>query len=249
MTFSTNTNQVTQWRDKSLCNLHFSNPATIVASVLPTYTTLSANGLPALQFSNSAPTNAYATSLWNTNFTYPQTKETTLFVSYASTSNAGFYGSLFTMLSNSEIFYNFGNGFGLDVVNNNNSINIVRSTVNIYSQGITNALNTPTLATVVFNSTFSTTLIADIPQNNFAVGKNGVIGIRNLSSFVSSFGGLSTLNFNVNQAVLGARAPGASGDAQWYYSGFIQEVLLYNRALSFNERQQVESYLLSKWRI
>jgi hypothetical protein len=247
MTFSTNTRQVTQWRDKSLCNFHMSNPGTVGNARMPTYTTASPSGLPSLQFSNSAPASVFFTNIWNTNFTYPQTRETTLFVSYSSTSNSGFYGPLFTMLSNDEVFYNTGNGFELSVTNGDGGIGLVRSTVRIYQSLIPNTHNTTTLASVVFNSTF--TDIPDIPQRSFGLSRNGVVRFVQPSSLISSVGFLSTQNFLVNQAVLGTRGPAAFGDSQWYYSGFIHEVLQYNRALTFVERQQVESYLLSKWNI
>jgi hypothetical protein len=247
MTFSTNTNLVRQWRDKSLCNFHMSNPGTVARSQMPTYTTASPSGLPSLQFSNSAPANTFYTNLWNSNFTYPQTRETTLFVSYSSTSNSAFYGPLFTMLSNDEVIYNTGNGFEISVTNSDGGIGLVRSTVRIYNSLIPNGHNITTLASVIFNSTFTT--IPDIPQRSFGLSRNGVVRFVQPSSFISSVGNLSTQNFLVNQAVLGTRGAGTTGDQQWYYSGFIHEVLQYNRALTFVERQQVESYLLSKWNI
>ena len=247
ITYSTNTTLVTRWSDKSLSNFNMSNPGTLGASKMPTYTTVSPNRLPSLQFSNSAPATTFYTNLWNSNFTYPQTRETTLFVTYSSTSNAGFYGPLFTMLSNNEVFYDRGNGFEINVVNGNGGIGLVRSTVRIYNSLIPNGHNTTTLASVIFNSSF--TNIPDIPQRSFGLSRNGVVGFVQPSSLISSVGFLSTQNFTVNQGVLGTRGPGTSGDQQWYYSGFIHEVLQYNRALTFVERQQVESYLMSKWNI
>ena len=247
ITYSTNTTLVTRWSDKSLCNFSMSNPGTLGASKMPTYTTVSPSGLPSLQFSNAAPATTFYTNLWNSNFTYPLVRETTLFVTYSSTSNAGFYGPLFTMLSNNEIFYNTGNGFEINVLNGNGAIGLVRSTVRIYTTLIPSAHNNTTLASVLFNSSF--TNIPDIPQRAFGLSRNGMVGFVQPSSLISSVGFLSTLNFTVNQGVLGTRGPGTVGDQQWYYSGFIHEVLQYNRALTFSERQQVESYLMSKWRI
>lgn len=252
VTLSTNTQLVTQWRDKSLCNFHFSNSGTIGNSRMPLYTISPQTGLPALQFSNSAPATTFYTNIYNTNFTYPQTTETTVFVTYSSTSNTGFYGPLFTILSNNEVFYNFGNGFQLAVANGDGSIGVVRSTISLYTGALANTHNRPTLATVVFNSSFSTSLIVDIPQNTYGIGRNGVVGFVQPSSLISSIPGslfFSSTTFNVNQATIGTRGATAVGDAQWYFSGYIHEVLQYNRTLSFIERQQVESYLMSKWNI
>jgi hypothetical protein len=152
------------------------------------------------------------------------------------------------MLSNNEVFFNNANGLCLCTPNNGIQITAIRSSPGI-AVTIGNTLNTPALATAVFNSSFTT--IPDIPQNRVGIGRNGVIGATSISSFISTIGNgaLSTHNFFVNQASIGTRGPGTLGDTTWYNSGFIHELLLYNRALTFSERQQVESYLMSKWRI
>lgn len=248
VTFSTNTSEVTQWRDKSLCNLHMSNTGTLGAARMPTYRVNTVNNLPGLQFSNSAPTSIY-TNLWNSNFRYPVVREATIFsVFQANSGNISFYNPIFTMLLSNEVFFNNANGLCLCTPNNGIQITAIRSSPGI-AVTIGNTLNTPALATAVFNSSFRT--IADIPQNRVGIGRNGVIGATSISSFISTIGNgaLSTHNFVVNQASIGTRGAGTNGDATWYNSGFIHEVILYNRTLTFSERQQVESYLLSKWNI
>ena len=248
MIFSTNTNLVRQWRDKSISTLHFSNTLTSAFVRPPTYTTNPVNSLPGLLFSNSA--SIYGTGIYNCNFNYPVTKEATIFtVAQWSSGNASYYSPVFCMLSNNEIVNTTGNSFTVVGPGNGTTVGLYRSTPGLLGS-IGNTLDKPTLLSGVFNSSFSTTLIVDIPQNNMAIGRNGVIGATQISSFISTLGNgaLSTTNFNVNQAVLGLRAP-SGGDATWFHSGYIHEVLLYNRTLTFNERQQVESYLLSKWRI
>jgi len=165
--------------------------------------------------------------------------------------NASFYSPVFCMLSNNEFVNTNANNFIVVGPASGLNVNLYRSSPGGFLANIGNTLNRPTLLSGVFNSSFSTTLIVDIPQNNIALGRNGVIGSRNISSFISTIGNgltITATNFNVNQAVLGLRAP-SGGDGTWYHSGYIHEVLLYNRTLSFNERQQVESYLLSKWNI
>ena len=252
VTFSTNTTQVTQWRDKSISSLHFSNALTNNGIRIPSYTTNPANSLPGLLFSNTTPTNPYATGLYNCNFNYPVTREATIFtVAQWSSGNASFYSPVFCMLSNNEFVNNTANSFTVTGPANGLNVNLYRSSPGAFLTNIANTLDRPTLVTGVFNSSFTTTVIPDIPQNNIAVGRNGVIGSRSISSFISTLGNglhIRSVDFNVNQAVLGLRAP-AGGDGTWYHSGYIHEVLLYNRTLAFSERQQVESYLMSKWRI
>jgi len=246
--FSTNTNQVTQWRDKSLCNLHMCNTGTLAPSKLPTYTVNSVNNLPGLQFSNNTTTGIY-TNLWNSNFTYPVVREATIFAVFqANSGNNSYYNPIFTMLLSNQVFFDNANGFCLSAAGAGNQINSIRSTPGI-AVSVGNTLNIPALATAVYNSSFTT--IPDIPQNRVGIGRNGVIGATSISSFISTIGNsaLSTHNFVVNQASIGTRGAGAVGDATWYNSGFIHEVILYNRALTFIERQAVESYLMSKWNI
>jgi hypothetical protein len=249
MTFSTNTTQVIQWRDKSISSLHFSNALTSASVRPPLYTTNPVNSLPGLLFSNSAPI-SIATGIYNCNFNYPVTREATIFtVAQWNSGNASFYSPVFCMLSNNEFVNNTANSFTVVGPVNGLNVNLYRSSPGGFLSNIGNTLDRPTLVTGVFNSTFTT--IPDIPQNNIAVGRNGVIGSRNISSFISTLGNglaISTTNFNVNQAVLGLRAP-AGGDATWFHAGYIHEIILYNRALSFSERQQVESYLMAKWNI
>jgi hypothetical protein len=250
--FSTNTNLVQQWRDKSVSTLHFSNALTSGYVRPPTYTTNPTNNLPGLLFSNNNPTNTYVTGIYNCNFNYPVTKEATIFtVAQWSSGNNSYYSPVFCMLSNNEVVFYNANNFIVVGPANGNLVSLFRATQAGYLGNIGNTLDRPTLVTGVFNSSFSTSVILDIPQNHAAVGRNGMIGFTNISSFISTLGDgltITATNFNVNQAVLGLRAP-SGGDATWNHSGYIHEVLLYNRTLSFVERQQVESYLLSKWYI
>jgi hypothetical protein len=249
--FSTNTNLVQQWRDKSISTLHFSNALTSGYVRPPTYTINPANNLPGLLFSNNNPTNTYVTGIYNCNFNYPVTKEATIFtVAQWSSGNSSYYSPVFCMLSNNEFVNTNANNFIVVGFGYGTNLGLYRASPGGFLNSIGNTLDRPTLVTGVFNSSFSTTLIVDIPQNHVALGRNGVIGATNISSFISTIGNgaVSATDFNVNQAVLGLRAP-SGGDATWDHAGYIHEVLLYNRTLSFVERQQVESYLLSKWYI
>jgi hypothetical protein len=148
------------------------------------------------------------------------------------------------MSTGSQTNYTVGNGFYITNTGGTN-VNIYRSSITTTISGVTKV---PNLITAVYNSSFSTTLINDIPQNFVAGGKNGVISVRNISSFISTIGNgaLQSLPFNIRFANLGNRG---GADYSQAYDGFTQEILIYNRTLSFAERQQVESYLMSKWNI
>jgi len=71
-------------------------------------------------------------------------------------------------------------------------------------------------------------------------GRNGVISINSSNGSVAA-------NFSFNQGWIGTRNGG--GDSTTYYDGHVCEYLIYNRVVSFAERQQIESYLLNKWNI
>ena len=232
------------WRDKSLCNFNFSNSATgIIGGLLtPVYTTNTNNNLPGLLFSSDFFTSR--TTIYNCNFNFPSQYEATCF-SVFQTRNSMNYGQIFTLLSNSENSYNTGNGFYLTA--NRTSVGLNRSSFNISINATTTV---PTLVTGLFNSTFSTSLILDIPQNYMGIGRNGMIGAVNISSGISTLGNgiFSSIKFSVGQAMFGSRTLGGN-DVTTHFDGYVHETLLYNRTLTFNERQQVESYLISKWKI
>lgn len=67
----------------------------------------------------------------------------------------------------------------------------------------------------------------------------------NIASFTNPTG--SAGNFNIQNIRVGARQ--VSGSASFFWNGDIGEIIIYNRDLSTLERQQVESYLSSKWSI
>ena len=243
-TISTN-NSVLQWRDKSLCNFHFSNTVADGTSLLlPTYTINPNNSLPGLLFSSDG--NTLRTTLYNnTNFNFNTLYDATAFIVFQQRNQVSADGYVFTGLSNGENEFNNGNGFV--VKQGSTYVSLTRSSIGVTISGI-NTTNT-TLVTSVFNSSFSTTLITDIPQNNFAIGRNGNIGRTNISSFISSLSiNFSTIRFNMRQGIIGSRTSDGT-DKTTYFDGYFHEVLLYNRTLSFVERQQVESYLMCKWNI
>ena len=148
------------------------------------------------------------------------------------------------MATSGQVNFAVGNGFFINNTSGTN-VNISRSSINTAIFGVSKV---PNLITAVYNSSFSTTVINDIPQNFVAAGLNGVIRNINISSFISTIGNgaLQSLPFNIRFANLGSRN---GPDYSQVYDGFTQEILIYNRTLTFAERQQVESYLMSKWNI
>jgi len=230
------------WRDKSLCNFHFSNPNSNATTRSPVYTTLANNGLPSVLFQCDYST--YYTNLLNSNIYISTIYDLTTFVVCQIRNNPTNVGCIINCMSTaSQVNYTVANGFYIN--NGANTVNITRSSISATITAVTKA---PNLITVVYNSSFSTTVIADVPQNYVAGGKNGNIVVTNISSFISTIGNgaLQILPFNIRFANLGNRG---TLDYTQSYDGYTQEILIYNRTLSFIERQQVESYLLSKWKI
>ena len=242
---STNTNLVQRWRDKSGCNYHFSNTITTATLFSPSYITNPNNNLPGLLFTSDMVTTR--TTMYNTNFNINTRSEATLFSVFQQRANPNNVGYIFVSgLTVNDNDFLSGNGFTLRT-GGNTGIALARSSFSAQINSVN--INVPTLASCVFNSSFSTTLIADIPQNRMALGRNGMIGATNISSGISTLNdNFSSIAFNIGGAVLGARNP-ASADRTTFYDGYIHETLLYNRTLTFAERQQVESYLMSKWNI
>jgi len=222
------------WRDKSRCNFHFSNIITNDSNLFrPTYSTTAVGGLPGLLFFSDGANQR--TSLSCLNISYPVTPNLSAFVVFQQRSAVSINGRLISFTSNTDIINsNFTNGFSI-YQQGTTIINIIRS--NAIPDAI--GLNTvPNLVSVIFNA--SSTAIPDVSLSNLGMGRNGVISVN------SSNGSLAA-NFRFNQGWLGTRSNTADNTS--YYDGYLSEIILYNRTVTFNERQQIESYLLNKWNI
>jgi hypothetical protein len=229
------------WRDKSGCNFHFSNTNTSfpTQALRPTYSTTAVGGLPGLLFFSDSGTNtatANRTSLSCLNISYPSTCNLSAFIVFQQRSNVNSSGNLITFTSNTDsVDYNFTNGVTISARGDRSGVNIQRSNNIPFISG-TNIV--PTLATVIFNG--SSTTIPDITLGNVGGGRNGVISVNSSNGSVAA-------NFRFNTGWIGTRNNG--GDSTTYYDGYVCEYLIYNRTVSFVERQQIESYLLNKWNI
>jgi hypothetical protein len=225
------------WRDKSGCNFHFSNNGSFGAEVLrPTYSTTAVGGLPGLLFSTDGVN--LRTSLSCLNISYPITPNLSIFIVFQqrSLTLSGRRLIAFTLLNDPiSTDYGYTNGFS---VTQSGTTNIAVQRSNVIPTAEGGATTGPNLTSVIFNR--SNTTIPDISVSNIGVGINGVIRVN------SSNGSLQA-NFNFNQAWLGTR--NNAGDSTSYYDGYLSEIILYNRTVSFIERQQIESYLLNKWNI
>lgn len=96
----------------------------------------------------------------------------------------------------------------------------------IVSSNTASSINTPYL----FSSRNSST--------NFEIRLNGTL---TGTATYNSFDGSST-----NQYI---GADYNDGDYSYFYNGYISEIIIYNRAITTTERQQVEAYLMGKYAI
>jgi hypothetical protein len=216
---------VWMWRDKSGCNFHFTNTNANNTTVFrPTYSTTDVNGLPGLLFTSDLTTTA--TTLYNMNFVYPTRQDMSLFIVFKS---RGSVGRLLAVLSNGSTDYAFAGGVSIT------GISALRNYCNLSAP-----YTSRTVAQVGFIWNSSRTDIPDIPQSNLGITRNGVV-LATGNQYLDT-------NFTFNQLIIGSRVQNA-GDPSSYYDGYVSEYLMYNRTVTFNERQQIESYLLNKWNI
>ena len=232
-----NNSNVLLWRDKSLCNWHLSNYNAIKA---PTYTSNGINSLPSVYFPNNS--NAITQSyLVNPNISF-STPSATLYMvmKYLNPINGI---SVFSLQSNSNTSGTDSNGgFSIKTFGSNsaNHIEYVRFP-NIFSYSLNISNNA--LATFQINNTFST--IGPIQPNTVSFTNNGNLNGQNTMAYST------TSLFNSQCITVGGDSsisPGSSAVSNVLW-GYISEVLLYNRSLGFAEKQQVESYLMSKWKL
>jgi len=137
----------------------------------------------------------------------------------------------------STISFNNGNNeFFIYEDSNGVATSLRRATQNYY-----NSVNNRNLSVASYIINSSNVALNDIPASNYGLVFNGVkVG--------APVDGLTPSTFNTTIGLLGTNASGIINNTV-AYNGYINEVLFYNTALTFNERQQIESYLLSKWNI
>jgi hypothetical protein len=212
------------WRDKSLNNYHFSN----FSANNPILTTNLQANAPSISFNSNATTQALA----NSNFNISSLSSFTI-LGVAQLSNNTINGRIFSLVSTSQILdYQIHNGF--NIYNNFGAgFGYTRSTVSLNVSASSNINN---LFSLVVNGTSN--ILNDIQPSTTALGGNGIMRSFAVPTTISTL--------NTNFAYIGTSR---NNDNTSKYSGLISELLFYNRTLTFSERQQVESYLLSKWNI
>jgi hypothetical protein len=226
-------NNVLLWRDKSLFQRNFSNVGGNTGP--PTFVAQGANSLPSVRFTNTFNTNA-GQGLINSNFYVSSISSISLFmVKQVIVSGSTSFPQSFSMYS-TITFNNGNNEFFIFEDPNGIATTYRRAAQNYY-----NSVNNRNLSVASYIINSSNVALNDIPASNYGLVFNGVkVG--------APVDGLTPSTFNTTIGLLGTNASGIINNTV-AYNGYINEVLFYNTALTFNERQQVESYLLSKWKI
>jgi len=221
------------WRDKSLFQRNFSNVGGNTGP--PTFVAQGANSLPSVRFTNTFNTNA-GQGLINSNFYVSSISSISIFmVKQVIVSGSTSFPQSFSMYSTIS-FNNGNNEFFIYEDSNGVATSLRRATQNYY-----NSVNNRNLSVASYIINSSNVALNDIPASNYGLVFNGVkVG--------APVDGLTPSTFNTTIGLLGTNASGIINNTV-AYNGYINEVLFYNTALTFNERQQIESYLLSKWNI
>jgi len=134
-----------------------------------------------------------------------------------------FFVILADSVASSDTVYGFNNGSSdIEVMNAN------ASSITVTTSGGSPVLYSGTVGNLALVGAFTTN------GSTFTFYKNGT------SSYSSSN---STLPAFSNSFYVGREA---GGD---YFKGYIGELLIYDKALSNSERQEVETYLMAKWKI
>jgi hypothetical protein len=217
----TGTSPVTAWRDKSQ---NVSSTTSVVGS--PALTTNAINGLPAILLNGSSSFTGPSTGSLNT---------LTVCIVGTQSNTCAINGGLVCLgrptyddwndvgsLAIAE-FTPVGSGLMLSTRNGVNS-----QTTNTGGTGSANGSTaTPFIYIIVFDGTYTNTY---------------------LKGTIQSTANLTTMNgtFAYTNYVIGSRA---GSTAATYWTGYIGEVIIYNAALTTNQRQSIEGYLAWKWGI
>jgi hypothetical protein len=137
---------------------------------------------------------------------------------------------------NSDDYSGGANGFNIQLYNPTTTPSIGFQRGSPYSTfNPINVSGTNVFASVIFNGNVSTN--SPVPLNNTGISVNGQV-FTNISGTNSIGTNFSTYNpFRI-----GSTAPGSD-----IFSGNISEILIFRRALTLPEHQQIEGYLAWKW--
>ena len=224
LTFTGGNTQVTAWKDKSINGYSLSS----VGSTNPTYAATGFNGKPCINFDGSTQDmNGPATAI---NFTtlFPTNGGNTVFMVYNQT--GGTCGGIWFQWTGQAS----GNSHGIQTSSGNNLI----FAINGLNNTISNALSQPLLVSWVTRVGNGSSTNDTMDQYCYCAAGGTVATYLNQSPS----GGTYTWNYS-EKFVIGAK------DVNHNYraSGSHCEYIVYNQALTTQQRQAVEGYLAWKW--
>ena len=220
MTFSTGTSNITQWRDKSGLGNHASP-----RNGSPVFTSNSINGVASIYLSN-APSFSGSVSITGTTYTAFAVAVTP---------------SIPNTLGHDQRLLSFAvNSTGADY-------NLVTSSIGFFNWQQGTDGSGAKIITMRNNTTVGCNVIsANVPFMGSALynGANGYLWSNGTAA--TTTGAASSGNFAISVYGVGDHASNSPGE---YWNGYIGEIIVFSNALTDSQRQQIEGYLASKWKI
>jgi len=223
--------KVQTWNDFNQQKISKTNLTQSTDSVRTTYQENAINGLPALKFDSSRATYFQTTNIIG--------RDSSVFV-VMKTSSPGAAGEAY---AGRAILSADQSGLSADII----PLALGSGYAKIFTG--TNSSNAQVAINTLVNSN---TLISDDAPHIICTTRNSVSGLRSVSvdgeaSRVTDSAGTGNLNGNSSLYIGSFDATGTLFSNS--YDGYIGEIIIFDRALKTNERQEVFSYLSSKWKI
>lgn len=215
---------VSGWNDKSGNNVNM-----VYEMGTVTYNSAGFNNSPTITF---GPGRSMLT--YNSAFNLSGTPSLSIYTVLKTTNSSG--NTRILSFWNGDDYSGGANGFNIQLYNSTTTPTIGFQRGSPYtSLNPINVSGTNVFASVIFNGNVSTN--SPVPLNNTGISVNGQV-FTNLSGSHSISGTFSTYNpFRI----------GGEGGAGDVFAGNISEILIFRRALTLPEHQQIEGYLAWKW--
>lgn len=217
-------NAVTQWNDKSINKYQFTQPAT---TNRPTYTLSGQNNRNVISFSSASSQYLGGPS----NISVVGTNSISCFVvcKFATASSTG---SIFAKSL-------AGDAFGRLLLLKTDASTMEAGIVGAGNRSFTDASGSTRIIGFITDRETTATATYFVNSSQTAI----VSGINTTSNFNDSIYAMIVGAYNNTSG--GINPPFSS----FFFDGYICEILLYNSAISFNQRRSLETYLSQKWGI
>jgi hypothetical protein len=219
---------VSGWNDKSGNGVNMVYDTTTAGPLI--YNSAGFNNSPSITFSTSA--SGRSALIRSSGINLSGTASLSIYTVLNPSTNSASFPRILSFFSGDDFSGGTLSGFNIGLTNATTTANIIiRRPPETFSYSVGLA-NTNVISSVIFNSNVSQNAAVPLNRNGISINGNA---FETVSGSVTNF-----LNYDVFRI-------GGGGTNSDIFSGNISEILIFRRALTLPEHQQIEGYLAWKW--